>query len=149
MKGVFRGRYGASPLHLVGHVLFFAWAAYAIVQLLDAKKAASIFVWLLAAVLLHDFLLLPLYSGIDRLGARGARRGVNFVRVPAALSGVLLLVYFPPILGLNDETFLHAGGHRPAGYLRDWLLITAGLFLVSGLLFVVRRRRPGDARRTA
>lgn len=141
-KGIFRGRYGASPLHLVGHLLLFAWAGYAVLQLLNAKAAADIFLWLLAAVLLHDLLLLPLYAGADRLsGGRLEGHAVNFFRVPAAVSGVLLLVYFPPILGLNDTTFLHAGGHRPAGYARDWLLITAGLFLVSGIVFLVRRFR--------
>lgn len=141
-RGVLRGRYGASPLHLLGHVLLFAWAGYAVLQLLDARKAASIFVWLLAAVLLHDFVLLPLYAGVDRLGGgRLGPRAVNHLRVPAALSGLLLLVYFPPILGLNDVTFLHAGGHRPAGYARDWLLITLALFLVSGVVYLVRRVR--------
>ncbi len=141
-RGVFRGRYGASPLHLLGHVLLFAWAGYAVLQLLNAQKAASIFVWLLAAVLLHDFVLRPLYAGLDRLGGgRLGPRAINHLRVPAALSGLLLLVYFPPILGLNDVTFVRALGHRPAGYARDWLLITLALFLVSAVVYVVRRVR--------
>ena len=78
----------------------------------------------------------------------------NHVRAPAAISGVLLLVYFPLILGLSSANYRNDTGHRLAGYTRNWLLITAGLFLVSALVYGVRavpasprqaaRQPPGD-----
>lgn len=137
---VFVRRYGASPAHLVGHLVLFAIAAYALVQLVGVRAPVNLFVWLIAAVLLHDFVLLPFYSVLDRAAqrARGPVPLVNHVRVPAVLSGLLLLVYFPPILGLNGTTFHAAAGRNPAGYARDWLLLTAAAVLVSALVYAVR-----------
>ena len=51
---------------------------------------------------------------------------------------MLLLVYFPLILGLSSTNYRNDTGHRLAGYARNWLLITAALFLVSALIYVIR-----------
>ena len=56
---------------------------------------------------------------------------VNHIRAPALISGLLLLVYFPLILGPAGPEYLNATGHPLHGYLRNWLLITAALFLGS------------------
>jgi hypothetical protein len=53
---------------------------------------------------------------------------------------VLLLVYFPVIFGPGDSTYFAATGHHLHGYGRNWLLITAVLFLGSALVYAVRLR---------
>lgn len=143
MKAFFARRYGASPLHLLGHVACFAFAAYAVAQLLQARRADNIFLWLLGAVVLHDVLFLPFYSALDRIARRGTRRlrAVNHLRVPALISGLLLLVFFPAILGRNAGSFERVSGVGVDGYAGRWLLVTAGLFGASAVLYAVRGRR--------
>ena len=85
-------------------------------------------------------MLVPLYSVLDRAaGARrpGPRTGValagrQHLRVPAFISGILLLVYFPLILGYSSKNYRNDTGHALAGYTRNWLLITAGVFCRIG-----------------
>jgi hypothetical protein len=145
----FKKRYGAGPLHLAVHVIGFAVAGFAIVQLLDQRRWVNWLAWFLAAALLHDLVLLPLYSALDRIIRGRAPRLpdrhhvpiVNHLRAPALISGVLLLIYFPLILGQANSGYLSATGHHPEGYLRNWLLITVALFAGSGVVYAVRRWR--------
>ena len=134
--------YGASPLHLAGHLALFAIAAYALGQVLDARGAVNFAVWFVGAILLHDLVLLPAYSGVDRAVQRAAPRAVNFVRAPAAVSAVLLLAYFPLILGRADPSFENVAGYSPQGYALRWLVVSGALFLVSGCAYLIARRRP-------
>ncbi|MER8092771.1 hypothetical protein [Streptomyces goshikiensis] len=161
----FAHRYGASPLHLLLILASFALALYAGVRLLKGDTV-GVAIWFVGAALLHDLVLLPLYSVTDRaaqlllLGrhdtsGRPPRPGVNHLRVPGFISGVLFLVYWPLIL--------QKGGHYTAytdlsadGFLARWLLITAGLFLASAILWTVRtwlrlrpERRAAKARKHA
>jgi hypothetical protein len=151
VSGHFKDRYGASPLHLIAHVLAFAVAAYALVQLLGEKHWVNFVGWFFAAALLHDLVLLPAYSVIDLLTHGVLRRVhlpnrpgqvpiVNHVRAPALISAVLLLIYFPLILGPGDAAYFSATGHHPAGYLRNWLAITLALFAGSAVIYEVRAR---------
>lgn len=139
-----RARYGSSPLHLVLHVALFAAFAWVALQIADAREAQNIALWFVAAIVLHDVALLPFYSAVDRVARRGLPRGaaaVNHVRIPAALSALLFLLFFPPILGRNEGSFARVAGVEPSGYLERWLLVTAALFAASALLYVVRSRR--------
>jgi Na+/melibiose symporter-like transporter len=137
-----RARYGASPLHVVLHLALFAAFAWVALQVADAREAQNIVLWFVAAIVLHDLALLPFYSAIDRVGRRAVRGPqVNYVRIPAALSAVLLLLFFPPILGRNEDSFARVAGVEPTGYLERWLLVTAGLFAAAAVLYVVRSRR--------
>ena len=153
--GHFKHRYGANPLHLIAHVMAFAIAAYAIVQLLGEKHWVNFLGWFLAAALLHDLVLLPAYSILDRVAHAVSRRLhvrlpggdprdpahvplVNHVRAPALISGVLLLIYFPLILGPAGPGYFSATGHHPSGYLRNWLLITLVLFAASAVIYAAR-----------
>ena len=70
---------------------------------------------------------------------------INFLRVPAVVSGLLFVVWFPFILGLADDAYMGASGRGTDVFLPRWLAITAGLFAVSALMYAPRLRR---ARRT-
>ena len=47
-----------------------AWALVEVFSVSSTKASMGIAIWLLAAAILHDFLLLPLYSGADRVAQR-------------------------------------------------------------------------------
>ncbi len=66
-----RGRYGASPLHLLAHLAALALAAWALLQALQLGHAQRIVLWLVGAVVLHDLVLWPAYTALDRLARRG------------------------------------------------------------------------------
>src|SRR6188768_12383 len=95
----FRYEYGAGPLHLIAVIASLAIALYAILRILEIPFSASILLWLGGAIVLHDFIALPLYSLFLRVAEEGAeaalptrRRALltlNHVRIPAAFSALL------------------------------------------------------------
>ena len=131
-------------VQLLVHAAAFAVAFYALAQIFRGGSVVSFILWFAGAALLHDLVLLPIYSLLDRVARLPRRRParrialVNHIRTPALISGVLLLVYFPAILGLTDANYLAATGHHPEGYARNWLEITAVLFAGSALLYAIR-----------
>lgn len=141
----FRRRYGASPLHALAHLAAFALAGFALLQLVDVRAAGNVLAWLVGAVLLHDFVLLPFYSALDR-AAQAAGTAVNYVRVPAGLSALLLLVFFPLIMGRSTGRLEQVSGAPAADYLARWLLITGVLFAGSAALYLARSRRAAAKR---
>lgn len=134
-----------SPFQLLLLACTFAVAGYAGVRLF-AGDWRAIALWIAGAALLHDLVLLPLYTAADRavvrgLGAAGRRELTSYVRVPALLSGLLLLVWFPLVLNLVDERYRLATGQSADVYLGRWLLMTAVLFGGSVLLLALRGLR--------
>jgi hypothetical protein len=145
-----RRSYGSSPLHLAAHAVAFAAAGWAIVQLADLRRADNVLVWFVAAVVLHDLLLLPVYSALDRAAARAAGApAVNYIRIPAAFSALLFAVWFPTILGLNDRGFRRVAGFTRESALEHWLVLTAALFGLSAALWLLRGRRAAATPRPA
>lgn len=152
----FGRRYGASPLHLVAHLIVFAIALFAIDRMASGGGLAEVIALYVGFVIAHDLVFLPAYSGMDRLvraalaklPARppGSVPAINHVRAPALISGLLLMVYLPFISGKADASYFALSGHHIQGYLRNWLLISAGLFLGSGLIYAVRVRRAATTR---
>jgi hypothetical protein len=134
-----RRRYGAGPLHLLGHLAFLALAAYALVQIAGIRDARYAIAWLIGAVVLHDAVLWPLYSGANRLATAGLGRFANAVRIPAGLSLVLLLAFFPVIAGKGEGNYARVAGRDWSGYLGRWLLVTAALFALSAAIYLARR----------
>lgn len=135
-----RARYGAGPVHLLAHLAALALVAWALLQILDLSSAPRVLFWLAASAVLHDLLLLPVYSVLDRaerLVAHGP--AVNHVRVPAGLALLLGLVFFPAISGKGEPVYRNVSTLGYEGYLERWLLVSAALFAVSGALFLVRR----------
>lgn len=139
-----RGEGIGSPFTLLLLACSFAAAGYAGVRLLSDDWFA-VALWFVGAALVHDLVLLPLYAAADRaavgsLAAAGHRAWALYVRVPAALSGLLLLVWFPLISGRVEERYRSATGMSADGFPARWLLITAALFGGSALLLALRRR---------
>jgi hypothetical protein len=139
--------YGASPLHLLALLACFGLAGYAAARLVPSRPL-GVAVWFLGAVIGHDLLLMPLYSLADRSAMAAIRHRdprlpvtpwINYVRVPAALSVLLLLVWFPLILRLRSP--YHASTTLSADpYVWHWLAVTGALFLLSAVAFAVRLR---------
>jgi NADH:ubiquinone oxidoreductase subunit 6 (subunit J) len=142
----FRDHYGASPVHAVAHLAAFALAGFVVLQFLELRATLNVLIWFVAAVVLHDFVLLPLYSTLDR-AAQAAGPAVNYLRVPAGLSLLLLLVFFPLILGRSTGRLEQVSGAPAPDYLARWLLITGVLFAGSAALYVRKAaaKRPSGA----
>ena len=143
--------YGASPLHLLAFLGCFGLAGYAAARLVPSRPL-GIAAWFLGAVVGHDLLLMPLYSLADRSAAAVIRHRtaklpalpwVNYLRVPAALSGLLLLVWFPLILRLHTR-YQASTTLSPSPFLWHWLAVTGALFLLSAAALALRiRALPG------
>ncbi|MGW7579014.1 hypothetical protein [Streptomyces sp. NPDC054765] len=157
MKGI-RERYGASPLHLLLVLCSFFLAGYAGTRLLKGDTLGVV-IWFVGAALLHDLVFLPLYTGTDRLVQRLLRRrqrpakapgpvvagGINYVRVPAFVALLLLLVWYPLILRRVPGFSLYTA--LPSGvFWGRWLLITAALFAASAVCLLAALWRTHSAR---
>jgi len=152
--GRFRYEYGAQPLHLIAVAVSLLLSGYGLLRITELPGAGRIFLWLLVAALLHDLVALPLYSALLRIAHGAAGRAIesrgamllalNHVRIPAAISALLLLVYFPLILRIDPESYEATTGIGLDPYLGRWLLISAALFLGSGVIYALRLRRAGS-----
>lgn len=147
LGGHFRRHYGAGPIHLLLVLASFVVALVAFKQVYDAD---SMFwwryaIWFVGAAVFHDLLLAPLYIGIDQATKRLPKLSpdtVNYVRFPAVISGVLLLVFGPTILKHSPDTFQFASGKGlDAPYFLRWVLITVVLFVGSGIVYALGRLR--------
>jgi len=152
-----RGFYGANPLHLLALLGCFALAGWAALQTLSTPSWPIILVWFVGAVIAHDLVLFPLYALADRSLAAGLRAlapgrnrprstlsripAVNHVRIPLLGAGLLLLVFFPGILGQGGKTYLDATSQTPQSDLASWLLLSAAMFLISAVIYGVRLAR--------
>lgn len=139
-------RYGERPLHLIAAIATFAIAAYALLEVAERPAPVSFAVFFAGAIVAHDLISFPLYSALNLIAGRvsPARLGpatINYVRVPALLSGFAFVVWFPLILGLDTALYEGAVGRAPADYLGRWLALTAALFAGSGLVLALRARR--------
>ena len=147
-RGRFAERYGERPLHLAGFAISFGIAGWAALELADLRNAFTILLWFVGAIVLHDLVAYPLYTALDRVLQR-APLDPNYVRVPALLSGLLFLVWFPLILERAPGLYRSVTGIEPPDYLARWLLITAALFAASIVVALLRRAWKPRARRAA
>lgn len=96
-------------------------------------------------------MLFPVYAVLGAIAAAAIVGGgtrsrlriaaLNHLRVPALLSGLLLLVWFPLVADKGERSFMRVSGLSKDVYFGRWLLITAVLFGGSALLFLLRLRR--------
>ncbi|MGJ5752326.1 hypothetical protein FB563_0414 [Streptomyces puniciscabiei] len=140
--------YGSGPLHLLVLIASFALTGYAMVRLF-AVQPWEVAIWFVGAAILHDLILLPLYSLADlsafsvlrhRAVDRPTVPWINYLRVPVFLSGLLLLVWFPLVLRLAGP-YPGDTGLSDGVYLGRWLAITGALFAASAVAFAMRLRR--------
>jgi len=157
----FRYEYGAEPLHLLATLSSLAIVGYAILRIFEIPSTLGILLWLVGVILLHDLIAVPLYSLLLRVSEetvdatvrprRKALLVLNYVRIPAAFSLLLLLICFPLVFQLDEPRYALTTGLDLDRYLGNWLLISGVLFGLSGLLLALRLRggraeRPMSAR---
>lgn len=160
LTGRIRHWYGANPLHLLALLASFALAGYAVHAVIAAGQFRGFAIWFAVAIVGHDLLLFPLYSladlSVQRLLPWRARRKpagaapphpppgpplINYVRVPVAFSLLLLLTFFPLILGLSEPEYHRASGLTTQPYLWRWLAVTGVLFAASAVVYALAWRR--------
>lgn len=144
----FSRRYGASPLHLLAHLVGFAIVAFAFDRIFSGGDVKVLLVWYLGFAIVHDLVFVPAYTGLDRLFRATITRVplrantsipvINYVRVPVVISAILLIIYLPLISQRNEAWYFSLSGHYLARYLLNWLLITAALLLGSALIYAAR-----------
>jgi hypothetical protein len=150
--------YGAHPVKLLLVLACFALAGYAALQVATDAKWPRILLWFCAAVIGHDLVLFPLYALVDRVAHRAIRTLprpdgaaavplVNHVRLPLLGSGLLFLLFFPGIIQQGARSYLSATGKTQEPYLARWLLLCAGMFALSAVVYAVRARRASRPRR--
>lgn len=164
-----RRSYGASPAHLLLHLAAIALIAWALSQAFDDRYSAAyqnLAIWMVGGALINDLVAIPAYVGVDRLAraawgrvrpasaapttAAATVRGHGHVRVPLAMSAVLLLVYFPNITHKAPIGHrLSTGLAEQPDYAGRWLGITAGLLLASAAIYGVRVLRARTRTRAA
>ncbi len=157
----FRRGYGAGPLHLLALVASLLISGAAVLGWFDSfttPDIVRILIWFLGAIVAHDLILLPIYSLLDRGALRasghppatavrapaeppGRTPGWVYVRVPALLSGLLVLVFFPEALRLGNPTFQAASGMTQDVYLSRLLLTCGALFVISGVAYAINTGR--------
>jgi hypothetical protein len=151
----FRRLYGDGPLHLLGLLACLLVSGAAIVGWFDAFPApivVKVLAWFGGAIVAHDLVLFPLYSLLDRAAWRAGRPigpARAYIRIPALLSGLFGLVFFPEILRLGDHAFFAASGLHQRVFLARYLAVCGAMFAISGAAYAVGLRRPaGAGRRT-
>jgi hypothetical protein len=150
----FRRFYGENPLHLLIQLGAVTVAGYAASRVLaEHAPWQALLTWLVSAAVLHDALFYPLYAVADvaahnRLFRRHRRLPqvagvpwINHVRIPVAFSALLMLVWFPLILGGREDDFRAATGLGTEVYLGRWLGVTGAFFVGSALVYALRVRR--------
>lgn len=155
LKHAFRTLYGEPWWHLAALLTSFALCGYAMARLL-AGDWWGVVQWAVGAALVHDLVAVPLYGGADWLLHRAVRAGrprspyriavVNHIRVPAFVSLVLLLVYWPLVSMDSGAQYRSATLLDPGVFRTRWLVITGVLFGLSGLHLAFSRWRDGNGR---
>jgi hypothetical protein len=143
--------------HLLGLVACFGVAAYALAKVLGDSGWKEILLWFAICVVAHDLIAWPVYGVADRIALRVQDRTrserfpnvpwINHVRVPAVISGLLLVMFFPLVFRLSNTYYQKATGYTENVYLINWLAVTGVLFAASAVAYAIRivlaRRRAG------
>ena len=136
-----------GPVALLALLASFVVAGYAGVRLLSGNPV-GVGAWFVGSAVVHDLVLFPLYAGVDAALVALLRRRpalatvasvpwLNHLRVPAVVSGVLLLVWSPLILRV-PTAYQEASGLSAQPFLPRWLAVTAVLFAISAITLAVR-----------
>ncbi len=125
MNGTWVRRYGASGWHLAALLGCFALTGYTVTRLLgDTSSLLRIVVWFVGAAVVWDLVLGPALALADR-GLRGAvpRVGgvpaLNYLRFPAGVSLLLLVVFAPLVLQRSEQRYSAKTGLTEDAYLEE------------------------------
>ncbi len=128
------------PLFVLAHLTLLPLCAWALLEMLDGSAAQRIALWLIACVIVHDLIVLPLYSGADRALRRVVGDAtINYLRVPAGLSLLMLVVFWGTIAEAGARAYRATSGQAFDGHATRWLLATAALFAGSAAVYLLRR----------
>jgi predicted membrane channel-forming protein YqfA (hemolysin III family) len=149
-----------QPLHLLAIVVSFAIVAAGVAGWFQAgSDPIGIILWALGSAIAFEWILLPLAWLLDRValgrswslgfGGDGATAAVAerasanraYIRVPALLSALLLIVFAPLIFRADTPAFVAITGISPPDYFARWLLATAAMFAVSAVAYALSLRR--------
>lgn len=117
------------------------WGLWLLVGALSADALVRLPLWLGGAVLVDDFVVVPLTLAAGWVLARwstgpGRHRTVDAVRATGLYVGVTTLIAIPLLVrqgkGVNPTVL-------PRDYLRDWLLLEATI-VAAGVLVMARQR---------
>lgn len=147
----YRDFYGSHPLHLLLVLAAFAFLGYVIMTITPQALWnpqvwwQSIGLWFVASIILHDLVLFPLYALADRVltvpverEPRPAVPVLNYIRIPAMASALTLVVFLPGIIKQGAHWYLAATGQTQDPFLGRWLLLTAAMFAISAIVYVIR-----------
>jgi hypothetical protein len=150
VRAVIRRLYGAGPLHLALMTALTAVIGYVGIRWWDIG-AVHLIVWVGGSVMGHDVVILPAYVIADRaliLALRRQRWLIQYLRVPAAMSLLLLAVWWPLILN-EDPARRSQTGLGTGPFLGRWLGVTALAFAVSAALAAAAALRNTRRQRSA
>lgn len=156
--------YGSGPVHLLALLASLVVSAAAIVRWFDVPgpDTVRVLLWFVGAIVIHDLVLLPLYSLFDAVGRRTSRSvspslgtarrsaGWVYVRVPLLLCALLGLTFLPEIARLGASAYHAASGSTQDRYLVRYLITCAVLLGGSALAYalsLVRTRRAASGPR--
>ena len=74
---------------------------------------------------------------------------LNYVRIPVVFSLLLLLTFFPMILGLSAPELHRASGLGTGPYVWRWLGVTGAMFAISAAAYALTTRRAAAGTRRA
>lgn len=149
----FTALYGARPWHLLTLLTSLALTGYTVSRLLGNTSAlAQMAIWFVGSAVLWDLVLAPALALLDRAGRpllqRVRVRGVsplNYVRVPALVSSLLLFVFAPLVFQRSEARYRSKAGLVQDPYLDRWAGVTLALFAVSALAYAVAALRRGHS----
>ncbi|GAB3822550.1 hypothetical protein [Kribbella italica] len=127
------------------------WGLRLLLQSLSIDALIRLPLWLGGAVLVDDFLLVPLTVAAGWLLTRwsigpGHHRTIGAVRTTALYVGITTLVAIPLLIrqgkGVNPTVL-------PRDYLRDWLLLESTIIVAGVIVAVVQSRRATFSRSRA
>ncbi|MBE1467408.1 hypothetical protein [Kibdelosporangium phytohabitans] len=124
----------------------FVLTGYVVVHIVAEPDLSRMLLWFAAAVIGHDLILFPMYTLADHAARHLLPRRrlpmLNYLRVPALASGLLLLVFLPGIIRQGADTYLAATGQTQEPFLYRWLLLTAIFFTASAIVYALRHLNP-------
>jgi hypothetical protein len=157
-----------QPLQLLAIVVSFAVVAAGVAGWFQqGSDPRGIILWALGSAVAFEWIALPLAWLLDRVAlgpwrlrpagavpadgasaapvAAPASANRAYIRVPALLSVLLLIVFAPLIFSADTPTFVATTGFSPPDYLARWLLATAAMFAVSAVAYAWSLRRARGA----